>query len=280
MSTFVHFIDVGQGNMTLLRLPNGETLLYDCNVTDENEDYVLGYLSKYLPRGSSIETFINSHRDADHMRGIRRVHGRFPIKHVWCSGVTGTSPDCDEYLEYMGLRREVGYRDIERRKFWDKGDVRLRVMNSKNPDLPDNPNAQSIVVKVVHLHPAAGKNPSSVMLSGDSDAATWKNICSHYSDADLACSILLGSHHGSLTFFDDPSDEKYYYTDHIKAMSPAMTVISVGDNGHGHPDKKALDLYEKYSRGSNKGNKIKRTDVHGTLVLELKDDGGWSLNQD
>jgi hypothetical protein len=28
------------------------------------------------------------------------------------------------------------------------------------------------------------------------------------------------------------------------------------------------------------GNKVKRTDEHGSLLLELNDDGGWSLNQD
>lgn len=277
MSTFVHFIDVGQGNMTLLRLPNGETLLYDCNVTDENEDYVFGYLSRYLPRRCPIDVFFNSHRDADHMRGIRRVHSRFPVRHVRCSGVTGTTPSCAEYIEYMNLRREVGYKDVERRTRWDKGNVRLRFLNSKNPDLPDNPNAQSIVMKVENHGPNAC---SSVMLTGDSDAVTWKNIRSFYADSDLACSILLGSHHGSVTFFDDPRDEKHYYTDHVKAMKPAMTILSVGDNCHGHPDNKALELYELYSSGSNKGNKIKRTDVHGSLVLELKDDGGWSLNQD
>jgi beta-lactamase superfamily II metal-dependent hydrolase len=41
VSTFVHFIDVGQGNMTLLRLPNGEVILYDCNVTDEHGSLLL-----------------------------------------------------------------------------------------------------------------------------------------------------------------------------------------------------------------------------------------------
>ena len=281
MSTYVHFINVGQGNMTLLRLANGETLLYDCNVTDDNEDYVLGYLSRYLQRGATIGTFVNSHRDADHMRGIRRVHRRFPIGHVWCSGVTGTSPDCSEYEEYMGLRRDVGYRDLERRKYWDKGNCRLRILNSKNLDLADNANAQSIVIKVVHRRVHSEENLASVMLTGDTDAATWRNIRQHYRDSELSCSILLASHHGSLSFFDDPADERNYYTDHIRAMSPAMTVISVGEgNPHGHPHDKSVELYGKYSTGSNKGNKIKRTDEHGSILLELKDDGGWSLNQD
>lgn len=281
MSTFVHFVDVGQGNMPLLRPPNGDTILYDCNVTDENASYVLGYLGKYLRRGDPIDVFANSHRDADHMRGIKRIHERFPVQHVWDSGATGGSPECTEYKEYMSLRRDVGFGELKPRTYWDMGITRLRVLNSKNDDLPDNPNAQSIVIKVEHRHGAAGSKPASVMLTGDSDAVTWRDIRRYYDDGQLACSILLAGHHGSLTFFDDPGDTEHYFTRHLHAMSPAMTVISVGeDNARGHPHPKALEFYERYSGGSDKGDKIKRTDHHGSLLLELKDDGGWTLGKD
>jgi beta-lactamase superfamily II metal-dependent hydrolase len=56
-----------------------------------------------------------------------------------------------------------------------------------------------------------------------------------------------------------------------------MTIISVGDNAHGHPDKKALELYDKYSTGSKQGNKVFTTQDKGTMKLSLNDDG-WSLN--
>ncbi len=56
-----------------------------------------------------------------------------------------------------------------------------------------------------------------------------------------------------------------------------MTIISVGDNAYGHPDKKAVELYEKYSTGSNNGNKIFTTQDKGTMKLTLKDNG-WSLD--
>ncbi len=56
-----------------------------------------------------------------------------------------------------------------------------------------------------------------------------------------------------------------------------MTIVSVGDNPHGHPNSKAIELYEKYSGGSNKGNKVYRTDQDGNMKLILKDGGGWNL---
>jgi beta-lactamase superfamily II metal-dependent hydrolase len=273
MPTEIHFIDVGYGNMTLLKLSDGSSFLYDCNVTNENEKDVLGYLGKQLSGSCPhIDVFICSHRDADHMRGIKKVHENFPVRAVWDSGVTGTTPDSPEYLEYMNVRRTVGYREVKRGDKFEHGNTILKVLNSKNDELPGNANSQSIVIKIVHL----SKNViCSCLLPGDTNAVTWKNIGRYYPNTSLSCDILLASHHGSTTYFDDPSDNEHYYTDHIKAKSPDMTIISVGSNAHGHPDKKAVEFYEKYSRGSDKGNKILTTDKNGNIRLVLKDGGGW-----
>lgn len=277
MSTIAHFINVGQGNMTLLQLNNGKIMLYDCNVTNDNEDEVLKYIANIIGWNTCIDIFVNSHRDADHMRGIKKIHKYFPVQKVWDSGVTGGTPDSTEYKEYMDLRRSVGYETIQHLKKWTYGKTILRVMNSKNDDLSDNHNAQSIVIKVEHHD--SNKKISSLMLTGDTDALSWKDsIVKNYSSNDLKSDILLASHHGSKTFFDDPSDTQYYYEEHIKKIRPQMTVISVGDNGHGHPHKDSIELYKKHSTGSNQGNKIKRTDTHGNIKLELKDNGSWNLN--
>jgi competence protein ComEC len=279
MSTAIHFVDAGQGNMTLLQLDDGKVFMYDCNVTDDNEDAVLGYIAKQIGWGKALNVFICSHRDADHMRGVKKIHEYFPIQQIWDTGVTGTTPDSDEYDDYMDLRRQVGFREVQARKRWDYGGTRLRVMNSKNDDLADDANAQSIVIKVEHRDTKNDITHDSVMLCGDTDAVTWQDIRTFYSDSDLSCSLVLGSHHGSITFFDDPGDDKHYYTAHIKAMAPAMTILSVGDNAHGHPDPKAIELYEMYSSGSNKGNKLYRTDVQGNMRVKLKDGGGWTLDK-
>lgn len=277
MPTEVHFMNVGQGNMTLLKLANGKIFLYDCNVTNANEVDVMDYMRRQIGTGTAIDVFICSHRDADHMRGIKKVHAKFPVQHVWDSGAVGTTPTCTEYLEYMQLRRAVGFTEVKHKTRYDHGNTRLRIMNSRNDDLSDNANAQSIVVKVVHRDSESNTDHASALLTGDTDAVTWQNIRTHYNDSELSCSILLASHHGSITYFDDPADDRHYYTAHVTAKSPAMTVVSVGNNSHGHPDAKALSLYEKFSSGSNKGNKVYRTDEKGHIKLILKDGGGWTL---
>ena len=100
-----------------------------------------------------------------------------------------------------------------------------------------------------------------------------------YDVESLSSSLLLASHHGSLTFFDDPRDKKHYYLDHLRKISPDVTIVSVGDNSFGHPEEKALEFYETGSAGSKQGDKVFRTDIHGNIRVTLKTKGGWELNK-
>lgn len=265
----IHFIDVGCGNMVLIRTSSLK-VIYDCNITDDNEGSVFRYLRRTIGAGKNIDIFICSHRDTDHMRGIRRLHAAFPIAKIYDTGVAGTDPDCDEYEDYMNLRRTINYLEINSGTSADFGDTKFRFMNSKRPDYSDA-NEQSIVLKLEH------KGGSFCMLGGDTNFRPWKEKILPRYGADVKSDIFYAPHHGSLDFFDDPSDAKSYYTSHIKAISPAMTIISVGPNVHDLPNNKAVELYEKYSSGSSQGNKVFTTETKGTMRLELKDEGGWTL---
>lgn len=279
MNTTVHFINVGQGNMSLIQCSNGANFVMDCNITEENQSRVLGYVAAQIGWGCPLRAFICSHRDADHMRGVQALHRQFPIGSIWDSGYQGTTTDSPEYEAYMRLRRAVGHRVIEKQKREDFGRTRFRYLSAQDARLPRNANAQGIVLKVEHPSADLSSVQSSTVLPGDSDAATWKHgILKDYSTNDVSCDILLAAHHGSLTFVKDPDYSGYYFVNHLTAMKPAMVVVSVGKNPHGHPESKALDLYNEHATGSRQGNKIFRTDKQGTMKLALKDDGGWELS--
>ena len=278
MTTIVHFIDVGQGNMALVECANGNNFVFDCNITEDNQDRVLKYVAAQIGWGTKLKAFICSHRDADHMRGVRKLHGKFPIQGIWDSGYAGTTTDSTEYEAYMRLRREVGSRVIEKCNKQDFGRTRFRYMSAKDDRLPSNANAQGIVMKVEQRNSVMTRIEGSTMLTGDSDGATWKRgIMKDYKSTDVSCDILLAGHHGSNTFFEDPDNSNVYYTSHVAGMSPGMVVVSVGENSHGHPKPEALRLYRKYAKGSKEGNKVYRTDKQGTMKLTLKAGGGWNL---
>jgi len=270
----IHFIDVGCGDMTLILMPNGKTFVIDCNITDENYDAVFKYFRKAMGTRTSINVFINTHRDADHMRGIKLLHQQYPISTIWDSGVPGTTTDSSEYKEYMDLRRKIGYKEIEARHFWEYGDVKIRAFNSKWEDYSD-PNSQSIVIKVEYKTKSC-----SAFITGDTNYRPWKEkILTFYSDNDLKCAIFQAAHHGSITFFDDPSDTRNYYTEHIEKIKPDMVIISVDPNSHGLPDDKAVELYENNTNGSNKGNKVYTTQEQGNIKVVFKENGSWSLTK-
>lgn len=262
----IHFIDVGFGNMVLIRTST-ENVLYDCNLTEDNEGRVLRYLRRVLHAGV---IFVCSHRDADHMRGIRTLHSVFPISAIFDSGVTGTSPYSEEYQDYMHLRRSIGYREIKPRTYDTYGDTKFRWMNSKHEDYSDS-NEQSIVLKLEH------DGGSSCLLAGDTNFRPWKEKILPCYGQDVKSDIFLAPHHGSISFFDDPSDSRNYYVEHIKTINPAMTLISVGPNVHGLPHKKAVELYKKYSTGSDQGNKVFTTEDKGNMRLVLES-GKWTLH--
>ncbi len=264
--------------MVLIETSSGKNFVFDCNITEDNEDRVLDYVATQIGEGKSLHAFICSHRDADHMRGVKKLHARFPIKCIWDSGYPGTTTNSPEYRNYMDLRRQVGSKVMEKQKRYDYGRSRFRFLSAADDRLPENANAQGIVIKLEQRNADMSRIEGSVMLPGDSDAETWrKGILVDYYKSDISSSILMAPHHGSISFFDDPNDN-YYYKDHLAAINPAMTVISVGPNSHGHPNETALKFYRDHSTGSENGSKVFRTDTKGTIKLILKSGGGWNLS--
>ena len=230
-------------------------------------------LFKYLTDNNvnEIDIFINSHRDADYMRGIKKLNIKFNISKIWDSGVAGTTTDSSEYNDYMDLRRFTSSTELKSMTYyhWNINNFKLRVMNSENSDF-DNANDQSIVIKLEYY----GK---SVMLCGDTSYKSWKDFIEEkYDDADLKSDILLASHHGSFSFFADSSDDVEYHISHLRKINPDITIISVGDNDN-HPNDRAVKLYTQHSKGSDKGNKVFTTKDKGNMKLTLTKKGGWSL---
>ena len=270
MSIVGYILNVGCGNMIAIKLPNGKNILVDCNITEENKPRICNFLRS---KGFyNFDIFINTHRDIDHLRGIADLHKLIPIGAIYDNGFAGRT-DADDYQEYMQLRRKLRHAVIKPQTYNDSmcRNVIFRYLNGVYNDTKYDINDYSLVIKIEYGN-------SSIILSGDTSYRPWKEkILKHYGNK-LRCSLLVASHHGSKSFFDDPSDEKYYYTEHIKQINPDMTLFSVGPNQWNLPDESALKLYEQYSNGSDKGNKIRLTEDDGNIKFELKGNNGWSIN--
>lgn len=83
-----HILNVSEGLMILVIFPDKTTMLYDCNVVQEDKDWIIKYLGEHIPLrydpetkgvGQWINIFVNSHRDQDHYRGLSEINAKYQI---------------------------------------------------------------------------------------------------------------------------------------------------------------------------------------------------------
>ena len=104
MSTSIHFINVGQSNMSLVEYADRSNFVVDCTITGANQRRVLNCAATQMGRGHRLRAFMCTHRDADHMRGVHVLHVNFPIQGVSDSGYPRASTDTHEYEADMRRR--------------------------------------------------------------------------------------------------------------------------------------------------------------------------------
>lgn len=269
-----YLLNVGEGLMTLIVFPDNTVMLFDCNLTNENCDNILGKMSEYIPEkfdnellkcNKCIDIFVNSHRDEDHYRGLKKINEKFSIKTIWDSGQTGATTNSNDYNYYMYLRRSLK----------NKAEANLIVPVPSNncfkyiagtqiyclatqEDFQEN-YAYEYAAKIQHTNSIVlmiKYGGRSLLLTGDSDWKSWKEkIVPNFSKYNLLkTNVLIASHHGSRSFFTDEKlndvidiekNPNNTYVESIKLISPNITLISCGDyeSAH-HPNRDAKKLYE------------------------------------
>lgn len=76
----VSYIDVGQGNCTLIELGNGSTALIDCGSAMYGERVYNFLKQKNI---STIDYLIATHADADHIGGFNYLFSRMQVKNIY-----------------------------------------------------------------------------------------------------------------------------------------------------------------------------------------------------
>ena len=265
------FLYVGQGESTLLVIPDGtqcKYMLVDTNADTKNGGIDIARLLGDL-LDKKLDVFVNTHPHSDHLRGIKRVYETVGIEEVWHSGHKPGKGDEDAYKELQYVIEQVGTNKVHQLKGssqanklddqdYHLGTVAFNVLSpaeyvvddiagEKPEDRRRRIHEQCGVLRFCHGNPM-----ECVMITGDADRPAWeKHITSYHADR-LRCLVLSAPHHGSVTFFKTGEEEPY--EEHIKAMKPKHLVISAPkrqESPYGHPDAEAVKLYEKHvSEGS------------------------------
>ncbi len=245
----IHFIDVGQGDCTLL-VSGDNAALIDCGENGSGKG-----VTKYLKSLGieSLDFLIFSHHDSDHIGGADEILEKIPVKNIY----TDLVPNPKDNESFNDVKRVCKSKGTEILIPKNLQEISLGSMVLKfyipTPKDRDDENENGIVVM-------ADVWGSQVLFTGDIGIKTEKMLIEEYPDLD--CDILKVGHHGSKYSSDK---------DFLKTITPEYSVISVGaDNSYGHPTTETL------TRLSKVNSKIYRTDTLGTVVFEFDKNGAFA----
>ncbi len=231
----ISFLDVGQGDSTLLQTPDGAVLL-DAGPPEAN---VAGQLRRLGVR--RLEALLLSHPQRDHIGGAPDVLAKLPVGLVLDPGVPSTeSYELDSRRE--AKKRNVPIRLARAGEEIDLGDLRLRILWPRDARAVSDDNELAIVA-------LASYGSTDVLLPADAES----NVTLPLGIGRVEVYKL--AHHGSS---DDGLPEL------LERLSPEIAVISVGrNNDYGHPTPSTLAALAQVP-----GLAVFRTDVDGRVTLE------------
>src|SRR4051794_7377666 len=245
----VVFLDVGQGDSTLIELPDGHFLLVDAGGVpgtgfDIGERVVLPALLAFGVR--SLDTLVLTHGDPDHMGGAPAVLRHFSLNEVW-EGVPVPPHAGLRDLISTALHASVAWRTVQAADRELSGGAEIRVLHPPVPDWERQRvrNEDSIVLEI-------RLGNVSIVLPGDIGREAEQRITPHLATAPIT--VIKAPHHGSATSSTQ---------DFITALHPAAVVFSAGRGNHfGHPVPVVVDRYRAAHA------LILRPDEDGAIVMD------------
>jgi len=249
----ITFLDVGQGDASLIEFSDKEKMLVDCAI-DNRILEALGRTMSFYDR--QIDYLLITHPDNDHYGGCIEVLKRFEVKNIVYNGLKKENDS--QWREFWQAIQDEGakYWEIDKEQSWDIASTTVQFFYPNHSIVKDtkipggktgNDNDTSIVFKIINGN-------KSALFMGDTEADLEKYLVDKYS-VQLKSDVLKVGHHGS----GGASSEEF-----LVAVSPTESVISCGKNNrYGHPSLRVLKKLERVN------SKIWRTDENGDILIKL-----------
>lgn len=238
------FLDVGQGDSTLIRLENRTEILIDGGGSPFSDfDVGKGIIAPAL-RGFGIdelELVIASHVDADHIEGLISLFDEIPVQQLVIGAIKENDPLFDALMA-SAKRNNVKVVQVFKGQSITIANARLDFLNPPhNFHEKDNDNSLTFVFNYQD-------KPKAVFM-GDLPISVEKNLAFPKVD------ILMAGHHGSKSSTSAQI---------LAATQPKDIVISYGRNSYGHPNGELMD------RLKATGARIHETFKEGQIRLALE----------
>lgn len=245
----VSFVDVGQGDATLIDFPNGQLALVDTGQGGRHP--AVRELRAILDarRRSRIDLLVITHGHPDHYGGLSDLIGDIEIGEIWLNGQLLTEEHDGTMTQLLSSAIAHGTRlrftpelCRERARF---GGAELEVLwPCPRYDAALGLNDNSITLRLVF-------GQGSFLFTGDLERDAERRLVA---DGRIApADVLKVAHHGSAT-----STSPGF----LAAARPSLAVISCGaGNRYGHPSPAVLARLRKA------GAQVIRTDLHGGVII-------------
>lgn len=239
----VHFIDVGQGDCTLIKTPDGNMLID----AGENgyETTVLDYLE--AQGVDSLKYFVATHPHSDHIGGAAEVLEAVSVENVIMPKLSkDNTPATATYEKMLTAIKNSSAKVISAKpgSEYSFGGAEFTVLAPFEQD--ENLNNMSVVLKLTY-------KGYSFMLSGDAEKEVENRILK--AGYDISADVYKGAHHGSST-----SNSKKF----VKAINPTYAVLSYEEgNSYGHPHRETVELFNE------EGIVYYSTADYGTIVFTV-----------
>lgn len=227
----VHFLDVGQGDATLVRFPDGRSLLVDAGGRpgggfDIGARVVVPALWALGVR--SLDYLAITHADPDHIGGAGAVVAELRPREIW-EGIPVPSSQPLADLRAVARGRGVAWRAARAGDAVSVGGVLVRVAHPPAADWERQwvRNDDSLVLELRY-------GRVSVVLPGDIGAEVEAMVAASLEPAALR--VVKAPHHGSRS-----SSSAAF----VAASRPSLVVVSAGrENSFGHPHPQVVRRYE------------------------------------
>lgn len=226
----IYFIDVGQGDSTLICTPKNTTILIDGGGSDNGFDVGEKVLLPYLlDRGiCKLDYIMISHFDSDHVVGLFTIMEKLRVKNIILSRQGKSSSN---YLQFQEIvkRKKINIIFVKAgdRVLLDK-ECYFDILFPKTELISENVlNNNSIVAKFCYFQ-------FSMLLTGDIEEMAEKRLTEEYERTNqLQATLLKVGHHGSKS----SSTQAF-----LNLIKPKIALIGVGEkNKFGHPNANVLE---------------------------------------
>lgn len=233
----VHFIDVGQGDATLIAC-DGHYMLIDAGNNDKGTTVQSYLMSQGVEK---LDYVIGTHPDADHIGGLDVVIYKFDCDTIIMPDVANDTRTYDDVVQAM---KSKGYQTTYPvvGETYTLGGATFTIV-APNADYGNDMNDWSVGVLVQN-----GNN--RFLFTGDAEEKAEEDILNN--GIDISADVYVAAHHGSKTATSQAFLDK---------VSPTYVVISAGEgNKYGHPHTEVLN------RLRAAGISVFRTDEQGTIM--------------